>query len=208
MGYSQDATARRSGMDMTDSSSIVAVWRAVRARLREECGDLVYAAEIARLRVELDAAGRVCVICPNEFGRAWVEDNVGVRLRALWANVAEQACDIVICTEKTLSSAKSQSASVAALNAGGVSETAALPPVESAEPEAKREARFTFDTFMVGSANMMAATAARAVASCRMTMRTTSGSGLCSPSASRACWWAAALPRRSSRLGMKVGSVA
>jgi len=165
MGYSQDATARRDGMDMMDSSSIVAVWRAVRARLREECGDLVYAAEIARLRVELDTAGRVCVICPNEFGRAWVEDNVGVRLRALWASVAERACDIVICTEKTLSTAKSQTVSVAALNAGGVSETAALPPVEAPEAEAKREARFTFDTFMVGSANMMAATAARAVAS-------------------------------------------
>lgn len=167
MGYTQDAMARRDGAAMMDSSSIVAVWRAVRARLREECGDLVYAAEIARLRVELDAAGRVCVICPNEFGRSWVEDNVGMRLRALWASVAEQACDILICTEKTLASQKSQTVSVAALSAGGVSETAALPLVEDAaeDSDAKREARFTFDTFMVGSANMMAATAARAVAS-------------------------------------------
>lgn len=152
---------------MMDSSSIVAVWRAVRARLREECGDLVYAAEIARLRVELDAAGRVCVICPNEFGRSWVEDNVGMRLRALWATVAEQACDILICTEKTLATQKSHTVSVAALSAGGMSETAALPLVEDTveDSDAKREARFTFDTFMVGSANMMAATAARAVAS-------------------------------------------
>ena len=167
MGYSQDATARRDGAAMMDSSSIVAVWRAVRARLREECGDLVYAAEIARLRVELDAAGRVCVICPNEFGRSWVEDNVGMRLRALWATVAEQACDILICTEKTLATQKSNTVSVAALSAGGMSETAALPLVEDTveDSDAKREARFTFDTFMVGSANMMAATAARAVAS-------------------------------------------
>ncbi|WP_273144509.1 chromosomal replication initiator protein DnaA [Oceanicaulis alexandrii] len=167
MGYSQDATARRDGAAMMDSSSIVAVWRAVRARLREECGDLVYAAEIARLRVELDAAGRVCVICPNEFGRSWVEDNVGMRLRALWATVAEQACDILICTEKTLATQKSHTVSVAALSAGGMSETAALPLVEDTveDSDAKREARFTFDTFMVGSANMMAATAARAVAS-------------------------------------------
>ena len=167
MGYSQDATARRDGAAMMDSSSIVAVWRAVRARLREECGDLVYAAEIARLRVELDAAGRVCVICPNEFGRSWVEDNVGMRLRALWATVAEEACDILICTEKTLATQKSNTVSVAALSAGGMSETAALPLVEDTveDSDAKREARFTFDTFMVGSANMMAATAARAVAS-------------------------------------------
>lgn len=167
MGYSQDATARRDGAGMMDSSSIVAVWRAVRARLREECGDLVYAAEIARLRVELDAAGRVCVICPNEFGRSWVEDNVGMRLRALWATVAEQACDILICTEKTLATQTSHTVSVAALSAGGMSETAALPLVEDTveDSDAKREARFTFDTFMVGSANMMAATAARAVAS-------------------------------------------
>ncbi|HCR66306.1 MAG: chromosomal replication initiator protein DnaA [Oceanicaulis sp.] len=167
MGYSQDATARRDGAAMMDSSSIVAVWRAVRARLREECGDLVYAAEIARLRVELDAAGRVCVICPNEFGRSWVEDNVGMRLRALWATVAEEACDILICTEKTLATQKSHTVSVAALSAGGMSETAALPLVEDTveDSDAKREARFTFDTFMVGSANMMAATAARAVAS-------------------------------------------
>lgn len=155
-----------------DSNALVAVWRAVRARLREECGDLVYASEIARLRVELDGLGRVCVICPNEFGRSWVEDNVGARLRAVWASVADQPCDILICTEDALKAAGALSRTALATAelpaASGVAE-APTAPIEDApmasKDEDKREARFTFDTFMVGQANMMAATAARAVAS-------------------------------------------
>ncbi len=134
-----------------DSGDLVTVWRTVRARLRQECGEILYASEIARLRVELDGRGRVCVICPNEFGRAWVEDNIGPRLRALWASVSGTASEIVICTE-----IQPEAADVAATFEGA--------PCEDVE-NSGRKTRFTFDTFMVGRTNMMASTAAREVVS-------------------------------------------
>ena len=161
--------ARHDGEDMAGKEGFVAVWRDVRAHLRAEYGDIVYAAEIARLRVQMDGAGRVCVICPNDFSRAWVEDNLGARLRALWAAADTVLRDVVIATEAGLRMAAvvvpvSVSAAAPAQRAHyaptGLASRAAL---SIGEPE-RREARFTFDTFMVGSANIMASTAAKAVA--------------------------------------------
>lgn len=172
MGFHQSANAavRATGMDMNGSDSVLDIWRAVRARLRVEYGDILYAAEIARLRVEEDPAGRVRVICPNAFGRAWAEDNLGTRLRAIWASVEAAPRDIVITTEAALARQEAEPAladakapfSPSALRSGA--SRAALGGPQGQIQTDSREPRFTFDTFMVGSANMMAATAARAVA--------------------------------------------
>jgi chromosomal replication initiator protein len=176
MGFSQTANSavRTAGMEMNGSDSVPDVWRAVRARLRVEYGDIVYAAEIARLRVEEDATGRVCVICPNAFGRAWAEDNLGARLRAIWASVEAAPRDIIITTEAALARQCAEPAftngkgpvNVSALRTGAARAPlgAASGASSSLSQTESREPRFTFDTFMVGSANMMAATAARAVA--------------------------------------------
>ena len=151
---------------MTGEDHVVAIWRNVRARLREEYGPTIYAAEIARLRVTETAEGRVCVVCPNAFSRAWVEDNLGVRLRALWAAVDDVVRDIAIVTEADAArpvraAARSQAVVPAA---GGEAAGAPAGDAEAAGAAGARETRFTFDTFMVGSANIMASTAAKAVA--------------------------------------------
>ncbi len=150
---------------MTGEDHVVAIWRNVRARLREEYGPTIYAGEIARLRVTETADGRVCVVCPNAFSRAWVEDNLGVRLRALWAAADDAVREIAVVTE----SEAARPVRAAALTSAG-----AAPVLEAAESldgdvrmngvSEPRETRFTFDTFMVGSANIMASTAAKAVA--------------------------------------------
>lgn len=171
MGYlHRSQAARLGGPAMTGGDNHVAVWREVRARLRAECGDTVYAAEIARLRVQDDEHGRICVLCANEFSRAWVEDNLGARLRALWASADPAPRDIMIVTEAGLKTAPApRHAPVAAAASAERPGRAALTGSTSAaalsagEPD-RREVRFTFDTFMVGSANIMAATAAKAVA--------------------------------------------
>ncbi|MEQ8404168.1 MAG: chromosomal replication initiator protein DnaA [Oceanicaulis sp.] len=158
---------------MTGGRTAVGIWRDVRATLRKEFGDIVYASEIARLRVMEDEAGRVFIICPNDFSRSWVEDHLGARLRALWAAAEDAPRDILISTEAGVIAAARRPAPVAATAGRAVPETAdraalashAAPAAftSAAAPESK-EARFTFDTFMVGSANIMAATAAKAVA--------------------------------------------
>jgi len=164
---------------MNTGQAAVGVWRDVRATLRREFGDIVYASEIARLRVMEDEAGRIFVICPNEFSRSWIEDQLGVRLRALWASAETSSRDILISTEQGMAAAARRAqpatsvagrselisqASPSALHSGSHSGSHSGPPDAPVEV---KEARFTFDTFMVGSANIMAATAAKAVAGSR-----------------------------------------
>ena len=147
---------------------MVAIWRNVRARLREEYGPTIYAGEIARLRVTADADGRVCVVCPNAFSRAWVEDNLGVRLRALWAAADDVVRDIAVMTE-TEAARPVRASTPAPANVSPLSDAVATlsneDGAQGAAASEPRETRFTFDTFMVGSANIMASTAAKAVAS-------------------------------------------
>jgi len=159
---------------MTGGQTAVGIWRAVRATLRKEFGDIVYASEIARLRVMEEDCGRVFVICPNEFSRSWVEDHLGARLRALWTAAEEAPRDIHIATEKSMIAAarRAEPQMAGAGRQGGPGPDTgrsalaghAAPSALPAAPVEAREARFTFDTFMVGSANIMAATAAKAVA--------------------------------------------
>lgn len=179
MGLNNSALSAASGHagNMTHATPVFATWREVRARLRQEYGDLVYASEIARLRVEEDALGRVCVICPTEFGRSWAEDNLGARLRALWAAFDPDPRDLLILAESAAAAVvvrQSEPAAAREGQAGGsaaprraLQGTAAMPtaPGTPAERLASGSAtRFTFDTFMVGSANVMAVTAAKAIA--------------------------------------------
>ena len=182
MGLNNSALFAASGnnQSMTDATPVFVTWREVRARLRQEYGDLVYASDIARLRVEEDSAGRVCIICPTEFGRAWAEDNLGSRLRALWAAFDSQPRDILILAESGTGAA--QARPVRATGAASMSHAALRPvdgvsagPADAAQAQLTLDApratggpsaavvRFTFDTFMVGSANVMAATAAKAI---------------------------------------------
>jgi chromosomal replication initiator protein len=163
---------------MSDEHSALSVWRNVRTTLRQELGDIVYMSEIARLRVYEDSPKRVFIICSSEFSRSWVEDHVGARLRALWA-AQDSECEIHICTETALM-AEIGTGKVLAMQSDGQSDprndNIDRPDLDSVTPASKaskqslktpnrQKLRFTFDTFMVGNANIMASTAARAVAS-------------------------------------------
>lgn len=166
---------------MTGMPAVSEVWRDVRARLRQEYGDVIYVSEIARLRVAEDASGSIHIICANDFGRAWVEDNLGTRLRALWAIFDAGPRDIVICCEGA-PAARTAPREVRAATAGVAPGAHSAAPngdlpvraqlAASASPAAlggqdrtaRSDGRFTFNTFMVGSANAMASTAAKAIA--------------------------------------------
>lgn len=160
---------------MRGTPSVSEVWRDVRARLRQEYGDVIYVSEIARLRVAEDSTGSVRIICANDFGRSWVEDNLGARLRALWAAFDAGPRDIVICCEgaPVALRVQPQPQPVPAIGAGkpvmpasaSLNATASSLPLAAGQEPAPADGRFTFNTFMVGSANAMAATAAKAIAS-------------------------------------------
>jgi chromosomal replication initiator protein len=164
------AAARHEGEAMTGADHVVQIWRNVRARLRDEYGPTIYAGEIARLRVHDMSEGRVCVVCPNAFSRAWVEDNLGTRLRALWTAADPDVTEIIVATE-----AEGQSRPLRRLPwPGERGELRAEPPVTDGRRSFRRPDRpvrlsnakpaSPSTPSWSGSANIMASTAAKAVA--------------------------------------------
>mgnify|MGYP003131377598 FL=1 len=110
---------------------------------------------MARLRVRTTADGRVEVVAPNAFSRAWVEDHAGARLQALWTSLDPRQRSLTVISEDDV-----------ALRPAA---DPALPAEDRAEAPAPNRAgrrpaeRFTFDTFMVGPSNEVACAAARSV---------------------------------------------
>ncbi|WP_323760673.1 chromosomal replication initiator protein DnaA [Maricaulis sp.] len=159
--------ANTATIDGLDAGGISAIWRRVRAHLREECGPALYSQEIARLRVRLAETGALAIIAPSSFNRDWVEDHWGARIRALWAELDPSDRDIlllaegqdapqpVIATRPAVPAARTPASSGPAVARDTA--PAAIPAVEAAPVDT----RFSFDSFRVGPANEVAAAAAR-----------------------------------------------
>ena len=157
--------------ERAENAGISGVWRQVRARLREECGLALFSQEIAPLRVAESDTGAIIVTTQNAFSREWVEDHHGARLRGFWAELDPVHREIFILAEgESVASDAPRSRAEAEPDQRSSQVLAERPaPVvaeaANAEAEDRRaaEPRFTFDTFMVGPANELAAAAARSI---------------------------------------------
>lgn len=150
------AEAGTAGFERQQDATVSGIWREVRTRLRNEYGPAVYSQEIARLRVRLSVTGAIIVVAPSTFNRDWVEDHAGARIRAVWAELDNQARDIFVIADGDPDPQSPvvarQQASVARGN---------RPTATAQDADVSGESRFTFDTFRVGPANEVAAAAAR-----------------------------------------------
>ena len=158
--------AKTTSFDVQDKGGISAIWRQVRAHLRDECGTAIYSQEIARLRVRVSDTGAIIIIAPSSFNRDWVEDHWGARIRAIWAELDPTLRQVHLVAEgqaepqpAVASRETSASAAPARAKAGERDEAS------GEKSEALGETRFTFDSFRVGPANEVAAAAARTVVS-------------------------------------------
>jgi len=165
------AEAKSAGIEVEGASGISAIWRQVRTRLRDECGQALYSQEIARLRVRVSDTGAVVIVAPSHFNRDWVEDHWGARIRAIWAelDVTHRSVHLVAEGEvepQPLVAPSSKPARQDAAETAGpvvVKDTASGSGEARDEDAAIGETRFTFDSFRVGPANEVAAAAARTV---------------------------------------------
>lgn len=115
------------------------------------------------MRVADNGPGAVAILAPTAFTRSWVEDHAGARIRALWASfdrsgrtVTIQCDGDAVLAPPAVSSAKETVPDPAA--AGNVTD------LSKARGSARRGVeRFTFNTFMVGPSNELAAAAAKSV---------------------------------------------
>lgn len=157
------------------SGHMVACWARIRGRLRDEVGEVEYRTWLRQMTLEGIDGEEVVILLPTRFLRDWVNSHYGDRLRALWQaeDAAIRRVEIrvaqVASAEPVLADGE---AVVARAEPAGLAESLSPPsrPAEIRAPEPRSdwvvplEARFTFDTFVVGKPNEFAHACARRVA--------------------------------------------
>ena len=148
-----------------EMSPIEAAWIAVRDMLRRSLGARSFDGWLKPLGLDgFDAdSGIVTLAAPSDFMASWVATHFADQLRASWRAVLPHVVEVRVA-------ARSESVRLASF--GADSPPAADPVIEtSAEPVAvvvpigtPLEARYTFDSFVVGKANEVAYNAARTLA--------------------------------------------
>ena len=133
-----------------------AAWSRVQARLRADLGDAAFRSWIRPLSLVSAEEGAVVIAAPTRFMRDWLETHYAEKLVAAWSeNRAEDAQVSIICAPVDRP-AETAPAALARVDADSGPEPA---------DEFALDDRFTFDTFVVGKPNELAAAAAQRVAS-------------------------------------------
>jgi len=161
------------------SGQVAASWARIRGRLREEVGEVEYRSWLRQMTLQGIEGDEAVILLPTRFLRDWVNSHYGDRLRALW----QAECPAVRRIDIRV--AQAGAARPVSLDAGpgaadgvagarpepaGLAESLTSRPAEmrAAEPRsdwvAPLEARFTFDSFVVGKPNEFAYACARRVA--------------------------------------------
>jgi chromosomal replication initiator protein len=146
-------------------------WARVRARLQSEVGDVEYRTWLRQMSLGGLDGDEVTVRLPTRFLRDWVRTHYGDRLSALWhaENRQVRRVDIRVGEGSVMIVAESVApAREAPPDQPVPNGVAALPPATergAAQVEtAALDARFTFDSFIVGKPNEFAYACARRVA--------------------------------------------
>ncbi|MBT4488298.1 MAG: chromosomal replication initiator protein DnaA, partial [Rhodospirillaceae bacterium] len=150
-------------------------WQRVCARLRSEFGDAAYNSWLRPLKFEQIDDGMAHLQAPTRFMRDWVLSHYGERIRAFWQAEDSSVREIEITVHPVAGRAPVAGRVDATLD-GTVGAPFAAPgstpaaiPATSADPQALRmgsslDARYQFDSFVVGKSNELAYAAARRVA--------------------------------------------
>ncbi|MFL5332861.1 MAG: chromosomal replication initiator protein DnaA [Geminicoccaceae bacterium] len=154
----------------------MACWARIRGRLRDEVGEVEYRTWLRQMTLQGIEGDEAVILLPTRFLRDWVNSHYGDRLRALWQaeDASVRRVEIRVAQGATAEPALVDSgpASGRPEPAAGLAESLSPPPrpleMRPAEPRSDwvvpLEARFTFDTFVVGKPNEFAHACARRVA--------------------------------------------
>jgi chromosomal replication initiator protein len=155
---------------------MVACWARIRGRLRDEVGEVEYRTWLRQMTLQGIDGDEAVILLPTRFLRDWVNSHYGDRLRALWQaeDGAVRRVEIRVAQAAGTLAAEPAYAEGTPLRAEapGLAESLAPAPrpAELRTPEPRSdwvvplEARFTFDTFVVGKPNEFAHACARRVA--------------------------------------------
>ncbi|WP_149538435.1 chromosomal replication initiator protein DnaA [Siccirubricoccus phaeus] len=159
---------------------MAACWARIRGRLRDEVGEVEYRSWLRQMTLAGIEGDEAVILLPTRFLRDWVNSHYGDRLRTLWQgeDVMVRRVDIRVAQPALAGGSDGQPEYALAVaepsQMQGLAESLApapmfrLPDRPAAEPRSDwvvpLEARFTFDTFVVGKPNEFAHACARRVA--------------------------------------------
>ena len=149
---------------------IDAQWARVRARLRQEVGELAYRSWLKPLTLGEIRDAKLRLVVPTRFMRDWINSHYAERLKGLWTGENPSITEVEICIQPTvIAKAKPDGEEVEA--------PAAEPAAVARKPingrvgdpfdddiSAPLDPRFTFANFVVGKPNELAYAAAQRVA--------------------------------------------
>jgi len=153
----------------SEASPLDAAWAAIRAELKRSCGARTFDGWLKPIKLEdFDAdSGTVRLSLPSQFMANWVETHFAEQIRAAWRAMLPIVRYVTIeagaeSTRPTLVTAElieePEPAPAGPAEAGPV---ATVPASADASPF---EARYSFESFVVGKANELAYNAARTLA--------------------------------------------
>ncbi len=148
---------------LVPTPEIKALWDAVHNDMRQEFGEAIFRSWLKPLTLRACYHGTMEVSVPTRFMRDWIQTHYAERLSEMCTERDEtiKRIQIVVVqnamTDEALSSASSASADVAP------EQTDAQLKADIAEVSSPLDARYTFDSFVVGKSNALAHAAARRV---------------------------------------------
>lgn len=148
-----------------NAGKIATCWARVRARLRQEVGDVEYRNWLRQMSLSGIEGEAAVIHLPTRFLRDWVRDHYGDRLRLLCQNEMPGVRLIELRVQATARVEK-PAIEQEAEEASPLAESLAATPVEPVRNDwlVPLDPRFTFDTFVVGKPNEFAHACARRVA--------------------------------------------
>ncbi|WP_043337016.1 chromosomal replication initiator protein DnaA [Belnapia moabensis] len=159
-------------MPPQSSGELAAGWARIRGRLREEVGEVEYRTWLRQMTLAGLEGEDAVILLPTRFLRDWVNSHYGDRLRALWqAEYPEvRRIDVRVSASPPPEAVMAGAEERAGVDGRGLAEPLApraSEPRMAPEPRSDwvvpLEARFTFDTFVVGKPNEFAHACARRV---------------------------------------------
>jgi chromosomal replication initiator protein len=158
------------GMGTDKDPSVEGQWARVRAKLRKELGDTAYRSWIRPLTLLGVENGEARLGATTRFVRDWVRSHHADLIRTIWASENREIAAVDIAVQAATTVARSEDLARAepprpAMQLLRAPEHAGATASDAPEEfGAALDARFTFDTWVVGKSNEFATAAARRVA--------------------------------------------
>jgi chromosomal replication initiator protein len=152
------------GESFVPSAEIMALWNGVHGELRNEFGEAVFRSWLKPLTLQAYYHGTLEVSVPTRFMRDWIQTHYSTRILEMCtaANAEVRRLEIVV-VQNAIHSDDTPAEAEKKLKANSNVSANNIPGDDPFQLSSPFDARYTFDTFVVGKPNALAHAAARRI---------------------------------------------